>query len=60
MEYTLICPNALTVKSKGLTISTSFTYGSIKEAQEHKSLCDKWDIEQGREPRSYIISNGEE
>lgn len=54
IEYTLICPNALVVKNKGLTISTSFTYKSMEEAQQHKELCDRWDIEQGHAPRSYI------
>lgn len=56
IEYTLVCPNALVVKKKGLTISTSFTYKSMKEALEHKELCDQWDREQGKEPRSYITT----
>lgn len=60
MEYTLFCPNALVVKKKGLIISTSFTYKSMEEAQRHKAACDKWDMEQGHEPRSYIKETAEE
>lgn len=56
IEYTLVCPNALVVKKKGLTISTSFTYKSMEEALQHKELCDKWDKEQGKEPQSYITT----
>lgn len=55
MEYTLVCPNAIVVKKKGLTISTCFTYRTKNEALEHKEACDQWDKELGRPPRSYII-----
>lgn len=55
MEYTLVCPNAIVVKQKGLNISTYFTYSNKEAALEHKKACDKWDREIGREPRSYII-----
>lgn len=54
MEYTLVCPNAITVPKKGLTISTYFTYDSKEEALAHKAACDQWDKELGRKPRSYI------
>ena len=59
MEYTVICPNALVVKDKGLAISTSFTYKSLEAAQQHKAACDKWDMEQGHEPRAYIRKTAE-
>lgn len=55
MQYTLVCPNALINKKRGLSITTSFTYESKKEALEHKKACDEWDNSLGRKPRSYII-----
>lgn len=54
MEYTLVCPNALVVEKKGLTISTYFTYSTKEAAEEHKAACDEWDRSLGRKPRSYI------
>lgn len=55
MEYTLVCPNAIVVKQKGLKISTYFTYSNKEEALKHKEACDQWDKELGRSPRSYIL-----
>lgn len=56
MEYTLVCPNAIVVERKGLSISTYFTYDTKEEALEHKAACDQWDKELGRSPRSYILA----
>ena len=59
MEYTLVCPNAIVNKRKGLSISTYFTYSNKEEALEHKAACDQWDKETGRTPRSYILEEEE-
>lgn len=55
MKFTLVCPDAIVVKQKGLKITTYFTYNTKEEALEHKKACDKWDNELGRSPHAYII-----
>ena len=58
--YTLVCPNALVNKNRGLSITTSFTYSTLEEARKHKKACDEWDIDKGEAPKSYIIIEEDE
>ena len=37
MEYTLVCPNAIVVERKGLSISTYFTYDTVGQRAWKKS-----------------------
>lgn len=53
-EYVLNCPNALRNPKRGLIISTQFFYDTLEEALAHKEMCDIWDRDHGREPRTYI------
>lgn len=58
--YTLVCPNALVDKENGRTITTTHSYHTLEEAENHKKLCDEWDMLSGGKPKSYIIEEHED